>query len=416
MRFLLEIPKKDMFLKYCFTFLILAFSGINFFDDGGDLWMLANFILIVSIFIFKKIKLDEYVIIYIGIFILLFIFQSVYSKIFPFYTQIGYIIRILSGYLTVKIIGKDFPKFYVNMLVIFSLISFIFFIPIVFSPWVEHFLINNVAPIFRHYSKSSIYESNPNFIIYTVNTQRNISLFARNSGPFWEPGAFAGYLIIAIIFNIIITHKLLNYTGNILIIALITTLSTSGYLALGILIFSFFFVNYKNLLKKLILSFGFIIIFYISYTQLDFLGNKIIKDIKYSVSAPPSLLFPNRFVGAMLDIKELSDNPFLGRGLKPYNYTSDNMKWINHRTNGITHLALQFGIIAFLLYFYFVYRSFLTICILNHVKSTFVIAILTAIFIIGFSELYFSQPLFLSFAFLNFIYFESFLSNKNKIK
>ncbi len=67
------------------------------------------------------------------------------------------------------------------------------------------------------------------------------------------------------------------------------------------------------------------LIFY-GYTQLEFLGDKIDKDIKYSLSASPERLFPNRFVGAILDLKTLSKDPVIGTGLVPKEYNTSQMK------------------------------------------------------------------------------------------
>lgn len=76
---------------------------------------------------------------------------------------------------------------------------------------------------------------------YTWGMNGTISL--RNSGPFWEPGAFQGYIWIAVLFLLFdIDKKCIKYRKAVLalfIITLLTTQSATGYVLL-ILAFVFF--------------------------------------------------------------------------------------------------------------------------------------------------------------------------------
>jgi hypothetical protein len=405
MSYFYKLPKKQLKLNYILTYIILAFSGINFFL--GDTYMLVGFLLVAGIFFYKKIKIDDFALVFVGLFVVLFILQIIYFKVFPFTTQMGFLMRVLSGYFTIKIIGEDFPKFYINMIIAFSFISFIFYIPSIISYDFELMLLNKVAPIFDFYDQpTDIYKPFPQFIIYNINTDREHSIFPRNSGPFWEPGAFAGYLIVAIVLNIILTGNLFkNKKGFILSLALVSTLSTSGYLAFGILIISYIML-YQKASNRILYVPLIIIALYLSYTQLDFLGKKIEKDIRYSFSTSPERLERTRFVGGLLDIQDLMKSPFIGNGLAPLDYSRAGMKKINHRTNGITNFANKFGIIMTFIYFFSMYMSFRSLCYLNNTRPLFAVYIIIAIFIVGFSELYFTQQVFFAFMFLNFTYFK----------
>jgi hypothetical protein len=417
---LYKLSKPQLKLNYFLTFLLIAYSGITFFF--GDRYLLVGFLIVAAIFIIKKIKLDKFILIFVGIFILLFGLQIIDTKIFPFTTQIGFIIRILTAYFIIKIIGKDFLKYYVNAIIIFSLISFVFYIPILISPSFEQILINKVAPNFAYHDRSQeIYSASPHFIIFTINTDTHNHLIARNSGPFWEGGAFAGFLMVALIFNFILSKSLFrNIKSIILAIALLTTLSTSGYLAFGILIIFYVLIYTKYLLTKIVWVISILMLFYISFTQLDFLGEKIEEDVNILFSAPLDNLPRNRFVSAMLDIIALGENPILGTGVAEPDYSFALMKKYNHRNNGVTSLARKFGIFVFILYFFSMYRSFLTLCYMNNVKTSFSIFIMMVIFTIGFSENFFYKSFFISLIFLNFIYFESFpplrIIELNKLK
>ena len=59
----------------------------------------------------------------------------------------------------------------------------------------------------------------------------------RNSGFFWEPGAFACFLVIILLLNLLLNKFKFDRDNIIIVIALITTTSTTGYLALLLICF-----------------------------------------------------------------------------------------------------------------------------------------------------------------------------------
>jgi hypothetical protein len=69
----------------------------------------------------------------------------------------------------------------------------------------------------------------------------------RNCGFFWEPGSFACFLIIVLLLNLFLNKFIYDRNNIILIIALITTVSTTGYLALLVI----FFLSYRYRVPKI---------------------------------------------------------------------------------------------------------------------------------------------------------------------
>ncbi len=110
---LYKISNEHSKLNYFLTFLLVAYSGFLFFL--GDAYLLSGFLFVSTIFFLQKIKIDGFLFFFIFLSIILFVLQTVQTDIFPFETHIGFIIRILFSYFTIKIIGKDFPKFYINV-------------------------------------------------------------------------------------------------------------------------------------------------------------------------------------------------------------------------------------------------------------------------------------------------------------
>lgn len=241
MNILYRIHKQQLVLNYFLTYLLVAFSGISFFL--GDIYMLAGFLFVALVFIIKKIKVDGFVLFFVSSLLVVFIVQSIYTNNIPYYQQIGFFIRILNAYFTIKIIGMDFPKLYVNIITILALTSFIFYFPILIWPEIGSFLTYKVAPVFAHYNFSTVYyKPSPNLIVFNLNPEYINGILFRNSGPFWEAGAFAGFLIVAILFELIISKKLFGKRNFILILALLTTFSTTGYIVLAVLSTSYFFL------------------------------------------------------------------------------------------------------------------------------------------------------------------------------
>jgi hypothetical protein len=107
-----------------------------------------------------------------------------------------------------------------------------------------------------------------NFLVFTYDKLHSI----RNAGFVWEPGAYGCFLAIALLFHFMKNYFSFDRNALILIIAILTTISTTSYLALGVLMLLFYRINGG------IISFKLIIIFIFGtfmFFTLPFLGNKI---------------------------------------------------------------------------------------------------------------------------------------------
>ena len=121
---------------------------------------------------------------------------------------------------------------------------------------------NNTLPY------SGISATYSNFLIFTYDKLHNI----RNSGFVWEPGAFGCFLVIALLFHFMNNYFVIDRNAIILIIATITTISTTAYLALAVLMVLYYRFNDGKISWKMILLsvFGLVLFF-----NLPFLGDKI---------------------------------------------------------------------------------------------------------------------------------------------
>lgn len=134
---------------------------------------------------------------------------------------------------------KSYITKYVNVLFVMSVISLICFSLVILKPEVIGNLYNKVE------FNNSIYNISP---YYTWGW--GIHIFERNSGMFWEPGAFQGFLIIAILFIIFFPkeHRYAKIKTIVFLITVLSTGSTTGYELLILMSIAFY--------KKFILIFS----------------------------------------------------------------------------------------------------------------------------------------------------------------
>ncbi|MBE0573822.1 O-antigen ligase family protein [Candidatus Dojkabacteria bacterium] len=244
------------------------------------------------------------------------------------------------------------------------------------------------------------FENKSSIIIYTL--FRDTGGFYRNSGPFWEPGAFGGYLMLGLIFNFIKTNSFFNKKTVIILIALVSTTSTTAYIAL---FFFLFFIAYRTKLKLIYKFLLLIIVVSASgylYLNVDFLSQKVQSQLQ---SAEASSISSNtnsqRFLSTLRDIQDIRNHFFWGRGPNPktrYNVSNSS----DIRTNGFSDYWVRYGSVFFVLSLFYLYQSFKGICC--YFDSKFAIFSLIIILIILQSETYFNYPLFWGLFFLNNVY------------
>ncbi|OQA01361.1 MAG: hypothetical protein BWY70_00410 [Bacteroidetes bacterium ADurb.Bin408] len=333
-------------------------------------------------------------------FILVFIefFQSVYFQNFKASTLIGIILRLILGYIIIKIVKTKFLNIFINIIYFTCFITVPIFLIILLTPSIDFFL--SLADYFKTPSffdnaiDDRIY---PNIIFYTFNKYfiyENI----RNSGPFCEPGMYAVYLNLALLFNIMINKKMFSRKNIFLIVTIITTISTAGYLAL-------FFILISNAMKFNKIKYYFIFIIMVSFSyylfeSLPFLKEKIETNIEDRNETTSS-----RFGSFMADLVLIKENPVIGYGRNVYDVigvVEYDIK-TRHRNNGVSKIIVYYGIIFVIYYFYLFYRTFGKIVTYyeSDYKPFFCLLI---VLILGFSQIIFQFPFFLSFPFLEYVY------------
>ncbi|MDK0943041.1 O-antigen ligase family protein [Clostridium perfringens] len=241
-------------------------------------------------------------------------------------------VAIISSYLT----KKEFIKNYVNIMVVISLISLI------------HISIVYFSPNFIELISKKIFLGNHPYIISPFYTWGWNDVFERNSGPFWEPGAFQGYINIAILAIIFYKNdiKNLKYKILILITTLITTQSTTGYIVFLIIIIMFGI----NIIKEFTNNLGvkILIIFMIIGSGVYIISSNNISN-KLEFENGSTIMRSNDFEKSL---KMISEKPLAGYGNSYEKLTREKSLGIISNSNGILAMTYTYGIIFSTYYIY----------------------------------------------------------------
>lgn len=395
---IMEITKKSKLESLVFLLVILT-STVNtsFFGSNPNFTMVT----VGGIFLYSpkrslSLGLRKYFIvvsIYLFFHIIHFIKFSDINPLFMYRT----ISRLSLGFIALSYFRYGAFRYYVKWLYLFSLISIIFYIAQLINFDFTFFIINSIQKSIPFISNASN-ETNANIIFWGL--QRDIGTEYRNCGFMWEPGAFAAMLLPAIFLAFAISKHKWNFKITVMVIALLTTLSTTGYIGLAVILIWHFLALKKRKILFILGPFAIILFTYLFIT-LDFLGAKIIDhfetidiiiDNAYSTNREFASL--GRFGSAKMDLIDLQKNLFFGIGGSDEQMTTIKGKFIN-RTNGLTNYLLRFGVVGFLLFFWFFIKSSQNLS--RYFSYSYPYFFIIIILVLSFSNGVLLTPLFLMF-------------------
>ncbi|NJM15199.1 MAG: hypothetical protein HC896_07320 [Bacteroidales bacterium] len=386
------------FVDYSLVYLLVAMSGVPFFVFGGNKVMAILFMYALAVFIYRKKRIHKFMVYYLLVLALIQILQTVKFYFMPWALLWALHMRILFAYFVLSCVEEKFLKYYVNTLVVSTLISLVFYFAS-YVPGFENMLNEKLASkIHNPLVTPGNYRIWPNIIVYTLNTKDGGAIL-RNSGPFWEPGANAGFLVLAIIFNIMMHKTLFDRNNKILMFGLLTTMSTTGLVAMMVIVSAFTLAKAKLAVKIMVVPIM-VAVFGLAYSSLDILGKKI-EDKMNTEDAQ----YNTRFGSFKLDLKDALENPFVGLGVHlktRFKGETDPVKI--HRNNGVSMVMGDYGIIVFLVFFSLYYINYRRLCMYHRFNPIFALYALALTLLIGFSETYFSKPLFFTFTFIGLVY------------
>lgn len=377
------------------TFLVIAVSGNPAMGVlGKDTVYISTLLIFMVLWWLKPLKItkqDWMIFVFFALLMLghVFVFGSIVIL-----ASLGFLIKLGIALLVVRLI-PEFSLRYVKVMYALSLISLIFWILSISGVNVQNLFAALRVPL-----------EGDNFHIGMHNFRDEYGVGIRNMGMFWEPGAFAGYLVLALFFLVRDGRDNifpLNYS-LVLIAALLSTQSTTGYLAFMVL--ALFYVYRTKLIKgekaKLLgLPAIFLVLAggtYMATNEFSFLGEKINSQIQ-SASIRDDASRINRFGNFLYDLEWIAKRPILGWSANPetrYSVDPEVAELVAVQGNGLTGFAVRFGFIGLLVFVGFFAHTTRRITG-SSAASLFGIAIVCVLLN---GEQYLGFPVFLSLMFL----------------
>lgn len=305
-------------------------------------------------------------------------------------------IKALLGVMIILLLRKDFFIHLEKLIVILASIS----IPFYILQLIDYELLKSIIGF--HENTISFLDYRSDWYVNNVFFTLNDNALFRNSGFTWEPKGFANFLVIATIINLIRNNFTFNKSLLVLSVALLTTLSTVGFVIFFLLL-PYFIYQQKNTLNLFKLSFMLIIA--LSIFRLDFMSEKIINEantrennLKYIfVKTQSETVSLGRFGSMALAFLDFPKNPVTGIGMQDSERTQGlhtRLIWVN----GLADFLSRFGILG-ILFLIITYSKSINLILkdfgVNKGKNTILFIFLS----IFFASAVIIQPLFFAFQF-----------------
>lgn len=335
--------------EYFLLIFIILWSGGGFTYGLFSNWMILGLPFIGVIFLSKRFKFSGKDFFTISTFVLLFLAQCLHFQ-HSFIPVLRPFLEVLTCLLTAKMIINHFPVMYVNILKVICILSLVLWLFDI-TPMGHTMIIrlSNMLPElgWKNLKEvSSVADGVNSIYVYSTRDFFQGGLI-RNSGPFWEPGRFTIFITIALAINLFFFNKkITEKTSLLLLITNITTFSTSGYVAMIVLIVLYTLsAKIKNQGKFVLIVILLALIPVLM--RLDFMSDKVITqssqvDVTYS-----------RFGAMFYHWTQIRESPFIGYGP----FLSSSIKELSVSPNGITDLMRYYGIPFSILLFFLLYRS-----------------------------------------------------------
>ncbi len=335
----------------------------------------------------------------VSVFALIIAVQVVSFSFFPAVTITGFFVRVFLGYAVVMLV-RDFARTYVRAMVLLAILSFVFYVP----EQLGHVVGFDVGGLFPDMIAKTTYKRE--IFFYTFLQKMNY----RNFGMFWEPGAFGGYLNLAVVFLGLtkdrVTKRAYVYSLGVLTVALLTTMSTAGYVVypLALLLHCRWRPgNRKEAAVRLLVGMYVVlpivaIVGAYGYRHLEFLREKIDRQSR-EVQYAKGEWHRDRLGSLVFDWNYIRKRPLTGWGLHsktryaltPWVELSEGMG------NGMSDFTAKFGITGMLMFCIALLRGFISLSDRHGVRSVLG-AVVVLLMLQG--EAFLNYPLFLGLIFL----------------
>lgn len=377
-----------VYKNYLLVFFLLFFSGNPLATHlWGNMTPFVFLILTIGLLQNELFKLNSFYkyffILCLGL-LIIFILQWAILGYVSWLGAANVYAKIFTGGIIIYYLSNEFPYYFFNTLFYLSILSLFFFIIIS--------ILNIPLP------KIEISNMKNSYLFYYESQH---SIVYKNQGMFWEPGAHAGILTLCLA---LIFDKFNYYWDQykfkflIVIIALLSTKSTTGFIVFFIILI-FNFVNFKNIFGLIILLPIILGIGWHIYNTADFMKVKIDKHYENTYDQEIGEFSNTRFGALIFDWHYVQKHPFIGNGLhEKTRYVDHHHLLAEHSNlgmpNGFSHYLASMGIFFIIGYFLLFYNA------LNNHPLIYKVLLIIVVFLNLQGEQWFNYPIYLGLPFL----------------
>jgi hypothetical protein len=349
-----------------FAYLVIVFvlfltSGTSDVQNDKNV-MVGGFIFFFAYHLYT-IRMIEYYFLYItAVFIAISGIYFVINGAYDGVTYMGFLIKVYLAYLCREISKEHFSTYFVKIVFVLTCVSF----PLFLIQLINFDILYNINNLFGPTGGNEPISSSFIYAMIPIHAHRN-------SGFMWEPGAYAAILAMTLYINIFREREDVFSRKNVVfIIAILTTQSTMGFLALLI---PLVFVLQKAIVENkamrqiaVVLVPTLIALFIVLFTTVDFLAAKIFEQ---TASVDEEMAFveegnrdgfvvaTTRITSVLLDMETIKNYPLLGIGIDMR--TTGMSKLVSGSMTvtacGITNLLLRFGFLGLIAYIGLLYQK-----------------------------------------------------------
>ncbi len=324
------LNKRDSDIRPCgtdmfFVLMLICISGNQAFTTGsGNRQEIVLLLLFAAVFarmtLQKRVLINRVFVAVILAYMGIFFLQSQEFVYFSAFSAAGFFVKLA---IAAGVVGtvRHFRLVFVRVMVGLAVLSLVFHIPTLLAGIAGI----RVYEVFR--PLANVVGAAPPGVTERVNILfhnfvSGDSLF-RNSGIFWEPGAFSGYLVLALLMlatlQQVVPKPTLRRWRAVLAVTALTTLSTTGFLLLPFALFAFKLVKLDmeaSFSRRIlwVLLFALLLLPIALYmAQLDFIGPKITALYNRALHKDPGWQL-SRFGAMIFDGTYIEQRPLFGWG------------------------------------------------------------------------------------------------------
>ena len=274
-----------------------------------------------------------------------------------------------------RIMGLSYFKYLFNIIYFFAISTFPLYLLQSLSPPVNNFIKYAMYYVFPY-----AWTDWPRTLLFYSMPRESGYLLMRNSGFFHEPGAYSIYLMLAIIINTFLTRNPLDKKNIILVLILLTTFSTAGYVML------FAFMLYAIPKSKLYVPLRvFVLVFLLVLTTHTFRSAEFLQEkIFYHYSSQVYVIQSGeatrgRFFSFLKTFESFKKNVFFGKGVIEANSPVEEDFKGSSFGYGFMGLFAKYGILFGIFYMWMFYKGLCKLCLFYNLPKNFAIVFLLII-------------------------------------